>query len=106
MASAAAAAAAGAAMRARREVASWFLAVHAITSEDAAPFVPQTGLQRRQFEWMRQRRIVHEAAPGHYWIDPAAYQADNDRRRGRLALILAPIQIVSALVIAWCLYIR
>ena len=106
MASAAGAAAAAAAARARRKIAAYFLAVHGITPEDAVPFLPENGQQRRQFERMRKHGILKEAVPGSYWIDIAAYQAENDRRRNRLALILGPILIVAILVIAWCLYRR
>jgi len=97
-------AAAAAMMRARRKVVSWFFAVHAVTAEDAVPFAPQSGLQRRQFERMRARNVILEAEPGKYWIDVAAYDADNTNRRRRIALILGPVLIVSILVLAYIAY--
>ncbi|MEI9928694.1 MAG: hypothetical protein WDN44_14610 [Sphingomonas sp.] len=99
-------AAAGAVVRARRRIVSYFFAMHAVTAGDAVPYLPETTLQRRQFDRMKTRGIIREAEAATYWIDVAAYDEDNRRRRSRIALILAPILIVSILVIAWAAYRR
>jgi hypothetical protein len=80
--------------RARRQITSHFLVHHATSAEDAVAFVPQRLVVARQFERMQARGIVREAGGGRFWIDTAAYQADNDRRRR----ILVPLALVLILV--------
>ena len=45
---------------------------------------------------MLDKGVVHEAAPGSYWLDRTAYQADDDDRRR----ILVPLVIVLCVVAA------
>jgi hypothetical protein len=83
-------------MRARRKIADHFFFHRAVTAEDAVAFVPERQIMRRQFDHMRSKGLIREAAPGRYWIDVAAYRADGEARRRRLV----PIVIVLALIAA------
>lgn len=83
-------------MRARRKIAGHFFAHHAVSADEAVAFVPDRLIVRRQFERMRHRGVIREAGAERYWIDTAAYQAENDARRRRLV----PIVIVLALIAA------
>ncbi|WP_156404939.1 hypothetical protein [Sphingomonas sp. Root241] len=87
---------AGLVSRARRKIASHFFFHHAIDAEDAVAYVPQSPIERRQFERMRGTGVIREASAGRYWIDTAAYQAEIDARRRKLV----PIVIVLAVIIA------
>ena len=87
---------AGLAARARRRIASHFLFHHAIDAEDAVTYVPQSAIERRQFERMQRKGVIREAGGGRYWIDAAAYQAELDARRR----VLVPIVIILSVAIA------
>lgn len=87
---------AAAVVRARRKIAAHFFVHHAVSAEDAVPYVPDRPIMRRQFEHMQARGVVRAAGVGKYWLDTAAYQAEIDRRRARMV----PVVIVLCLVIA------
>ena len=82
--------------QARKRITAHFLAQHAISPEDAVPFVPAAGVEQGQFRRMLDKGVVHEAAPGSYWLDRTAYKADDDDRRR----ILVPLVIVLCVVAA------
>jgi hypothetical protein len=82
-------------LRARRKIVGHFFALHAVTAEEAVPFVPQSLVMRRQFEHLQALGVVRQAAGG-FWIDTVAYQADSERRRRRMV----PIVILVALILA------
>jgi hypothetical protein len=88
-----------AAARARQRVVNHFCVLHAIGPGDAIEYLPGSPLERRQFDLMRARGIIREAAPGHYWIDLAAHDAAVERRRRRLV----PIVIAICVFVAWVL---
>jgi len=87
---------AGLVSRARRRIASHFFFHHAIDAEDAVTYVPQSAIERRQFERMQRTGVIREASGRRYWIDIAAYQAEDDARRR----VLVPIVIILAVIIA------
>ena len=64
-------------------------------------FDPPSRLQRRQFERMRERGIIHEDSRGRYWLDVVAYDVDLTGRykRVKIALALALVAIAIALLI-------
>ncbi|WP_025560498.1 hypothetical protein [Sphingomonas sp. UNC305MFCol5.2] len=82
--------------QARKRIVAYFLAQHAISPEDAVPFVPAAGVEHGQFQRMLDKGVVHEATPGSYWLDRAAYRADDDARRR----VLEPLVIVLSVVAA------
>ena len=88
--------AAAAVARARRRIVAHFYVHHAISAEEAVAYVPAKGMGQRQFEEMLARGILHQAAPGRFWIDQAAYQADLERRRR----MVIPLIIVVLLILA------
>ncbi len=81
---------------ARRRIRAHFFALHAVSAEEAVPFVPQRAIERRQFERMQRAGIIHDAGQGRYWFDLAAFQKDQDRTRA----ILVPVVVVLCLAIA------
>lgn len=87
---------AGATMRARHKIAAHFFVYHAISADDAVPYVPDHPIVRRQFEKMRDKDVIRQAEAGRYWIDTAAYQGEIDARRR----VLVPVVIVLCLVAA------
>ena len=94
-------AAAAAVARARREVQHHFFSNDAVRPDRAVEFDPPTGLQRRQFERMRDRGIIHETSQGRYWLDVVAYDVDlrARHRRVKTALIILLI-ILAAMLLA------
>jgi hypothetical protein len=82
--------------RARRRIANYFYVQHAISVEDAVAYMPQSPIERRQFERMQARGVVRAAAPGRYWLDVDAYQAEAEARRR----VLVPIVVVLCVIIA------
>lgn len=85
--------------RSRRRVVGYFLAVHALSRADAAEYKPERPMDKRQFDAMRERGILHEASPGHYWIDLPALRADEDRRRRKLVPVVIAVAVALALVL-------
>ena len=94
-------AAAAAVARARRDVQHHFFSLDAVRPDRAVEFDPPTGLQRRQFERMRDRGIIHETSQGRYWLDVVAYDVDlrARHRRVKTALIILLI-ILAAMLLA------
>jgi hypothetical protein len=82
--------------RARRRIVAHFYVHHAISAEEAVPYVPAKGVVHRQFDEMLAKGILHEAAPGRFWIDQAAYKADLERRRR----MVIPLIVVVLLILA------
>jgi hypothetical protein len=87
------------AVRARRRIRAHFFALHAVTAEEAVPFVPQRRIERTQFERMLAKGIVHQAGPDLYWFDLAAFQKDQDRTRAFLVpIVIAVCVLVAGLI--------
>lgn len=84
------------AMRARRHVRAHFLAYHAISPEEAVPYVPQRRLERTQFGRLLRAGVIREAKPEHYWLDLAADRKAEERRRA----VLVPVVVALAVAIA------
>ncbi|HXS50376.1 MAG TPA: hypothetical protein VN713_09640 [Sphingomicrobium sp.] len=94
-------AAAAAVARARRDVQHHFFSLDAVRPDRAVDFDPPTRLQRRQFERMRDRGIIHDTGEGRYWLDVVAYDVDlrARHRRVKTALIILLI-ILAAMLLA------
>ena len=94
-------AAAAAVARARREIQHHFFSHDAVRPDRAVEFDPPSRLQRRQFERMRERGIIHEDGRGRYWLDVVAYDIDLTGRyhRVKIALLCAILAMLIALLI-------
>jgi len=90
---------AGMVMRARRKIAAHFFVHHAISPDDAVAYVPDHHIVRRQFEKMQAKGVIREAGAGRYWIDIAAYRAEDDARRRRLVPIVILLSVAAAALI-------
>ena len=90
---------AAAMVRARRKIAAYFFVEHAISADDAVPYVPQRRIERREFERMQQRGVIRSTRDGKYWLDTAAYQADADRRRRILVPVVIVLVVAAALLL-------
>ncbi|NYT43025.1 hypothetical protein HZY97_19785 [Sphingomonas sp. R-74633] len=84
------------AVRARRKIRAHFFVLHAVTAEEAVPFVPQRRIEQTQFDRMLRAGIVREAGKGRYWFDIVAWQKHQDRTR----MILVPIVIAVCVLVA------
>lgn len=69
----------------RHRIGGHFLAMHAISREDAIPYRPEAGKVGEEFARMRKARLIHEAGAGTFWLDWPAYRADRERFDQRLA---------------------
>lgn len=88
---------AAAVAKARRDIQHHFFAEDAVRPDRAVDFQARTGIQQRQFERMRDRGIIREAQPGHYWLDVVAYDRDLRDRHQRMRIVL--LAMVIALLI-------
>ncbi len=77
-----------AAATARYRVQAHFMALHALSPDDAIEYLPPGKLERKQFAKLLERGIVRAVAPGHYWIDLSRLDAHEEARR-RKAVPLA-----------------
>ena len=91
--------AAAAVARARREVQHHFFSNDAVRPDRALDFDPPTGLQRRQFERMQERGIIHQANDGRYWLDVVAYDTDLTARYQRVKVALLAVLVVLLIVL-------
>jgi hypothetical protein len=89
-------AAAAAVAKARRDIQHHFFSHDAVRPDRAVSFDASNGIQERQFERMRSRGIIREAAPGLYWMDVVAYDIDLRQRFGRVRLVLLAIILALA----------
>jgi hypothetical protein len=87
---------AAAAARARRRVINHFYVWHATSPDEAIEYSPPTPVEQRQFDRMIKNGVIRIAQPGLYWIDLAARDAAEGRRRRKLV----PIVIAICLAIA------
>ena len=87
--------------RARREIQHHFFSNDAVRPDRAVSFEPDSGIERRQFERMVSRGIVHEAGSGKYWLDVVAYDVDlrARHRRVKIALLVVIAMLVIVLLI-------
>ncbi|MEQ7874908.1 hypothetical protein ABDK56_13000 [Sphingomonas sp. ASV193] len=85
--------------RARRMIQHHFFAADAVRADRATGFEPANRFEGRWFDEMRTRGIVHEAAPGRYWLDIPQYDRMLQERlkRGRIALLV--VLIVAGIAI-------
>jgi len=87
--------------RARREIQHAFFTADAVRPERAIGFTPENGFEQRQFDDYRANRVVHEVAPGRYWLDIPAYDRVIRERHGRvrvaLLLVIGALLVVAAL---------
>lgn len=90
-------AAAAAVARARREIQHHFFSHDAVRPDRAVAFEPSRGIERRQFERMRERGVIHEAKPGLYWLDVVAYDVDLRQRFNRVRTLLL-IMVLALMV--------
>lgn len=84
-------AAAAAIARARRDVQHEFFSQDAVRADRAIAFDPSRHAQRVVFERWRRAGVIHEARPGHYWLDVIAYDVDLRRRHTRVKIALLVI---------------
>ena len=92
--------AAGAAnARARREIQHHFFSNDAVRPDRAVDFDPTSRLQRRQFERMRERGIIHADNSGRYWLDVVAYDIDLTERYKRVKIALACALLAMAIAL-------
>jgi hypothetical protein len=92
-------AAAAAVARARREIQHHFFRNDAVRPDRAVDFEPPSRLQRRQFERMRERGIIHEDKRGRYWLDVVAYDVDLTGRYHRVKIALAFALLAMAIAV-------
>ena len=86
--------------RARREIQHHFFAADAVRPGRAIAFEPERGIERSQFERMRDRGIIREEAPGHYWLNVIDYDIDLGRRHRNLRNVLLAIIAVLLVMLA------
>lgn len=95
-------AAAAAVARARREIQHHFFSHDAVRPDRAVAFEPSRSIERRQFERLRERGVIHEAKPGLYWLDVVAYDVDLRQRftRVRTVLLIMVLALMVGLLVS------
>jgi hypothetical protein len=83
--------------RARRQIQHHFFSNDAVRPDRAVSFDPPDGIERRQFERMKSRGIIHEERQGHYWLDVVAYDVDLRARHQRVKIAL--LVVIAILLI-------
>ena len=65
----------------------------------AISFDAERGIDRRQLQHLIRHGVVHEAGPGAYWVDEAAWAA---LRRKRVGFVLVALTaLAAAVVVLW-----
>jgi hypothetical protein len=86
--------------RARREIQHHFFSHDAVRPDRAVAFDPGNGIERRQFERMVGRGIIHQTGAGDYWLDVVAYDVDLRARHRRVKALLVIIAILIVVLLA------
>ena len=89
--------AAAAIARARRDIQHHFFSQDAVRPDRAVDFEPDRMIERRQFERMLDRGIIHRTNDGRYWLDVVAYDVDLRQRHSRVRLVLLVLVIGLAI---------
>lgn len=94
---------AAAAARARRRVINHFCVWHAVSPDQAIEYSPPSLIEQRQFDRMLKGGVIKAAQPGLYWVDLAASEAADERRRRKLVplVIGACVAIAVALMLLY-----
>ena len=100
MATSAAAAVAAMAARARRELMDSLTERGAVDPEHAVALEVSSQMHRGQLDDLIGRGIVRDNGDGLYWLDRAALERDEQRRRDAAKLMLKILLIVAAIAIA------
>jgi hypothetical protein len=87
-----------AASLARHRVRAHFMALHALSPDDAIEYAPPTPADRREFEKLGRIGIIRTAAPGNYWLDLDRLDAREESRRRRWVPLLALAAVTIAFV--------
>jgi hypothetical protein len=85
-----------AARRVRGPVARYFLARHALSAEDAIPYVPKGQYERWWFDRFCKRGSLREVRPGSFYFDLIAYHRDAEALRRRGVTIALPASLAIA----------
>jgi len=75
-------------MKARRDVASYFMSRHAVTADSAVTYTPSRRPQRRMFDRMVKEGVLVGTSSGRWYLDVAAYDESSHKRRNRALLLL------------------
>lgn len=87
---------AAAASMAKYRVQAHFMALHAITPNDAIEYLPPGPKERKEFDRLREAEVIRQSMPAYYWLDMTRLDADERKRERRKG----PIAIVAAIVLA------
>lgn len=85
--------------KARREVESLFFDNDAFSPDRAVTFEPRSPLQHRFLEQMIAEGTVHEAAPGHYWLELSVFK-ERRQKQFVCTLWIVALGAVVALIVA------
>jgi hypothetical protein len=96
-----ASAAAALTARAKRQIQHQFFRADAVRPDRPIGFSPANGFERRQFARYQSAGVVHEVAPGQYWLDVVAYDVVLRRRHERVRLALLLVIVALLLVTFW-----
>jgi hypothetical protein len=93
--------AAAAVARARRDIQHYFFSRDAVRPDRAVDFEPSRNIERRQFERMISRGIIHQDTQGRYWLDVVAYDVDltNRYQRVKIALLVVVLALLIVLLL-------
>ncbi|HEX5632076.1 MAG TPA: hypothetical protein VFX50_02575 [Gemmatimonadales bacterium] len=89
---------AAAAIRTERRLVGILRDRRALSSSTAVPLDAPGGLARRRLRRLVAAGAVHEAQPGRYWLDEAAWAA-RERRRHRFKLMALLVLLVGIAVL-------
>ena len=84
-------------VKARRDVASHFMSRNAVSPQSAVPFEPARRVQRRMFDRMVDAGVLVRSSTGRWYMDVAAYDESNRKRRARAGLLVGGMVAVAGL---------
>lgn len=84
----------------RGSIAPRFVDAHALSVEDAMPFVPAGTREARQFATMVRDGSIRMPRAGRFYFDIDAYEAATEARRRRMLPVLVIVPLLIALVAA------
>lgn len=84
---------------ARKRVVRRLEAEGAVSPGTARPLPDLSRIERGRLARMLELRVIHEAAPGTYWLDVASYAVYADRHRRIAILVVIAVAVALFFVV-------
>ena len=87
--------------QAKREIVSHLMSANAVSPDQAVAYAPGRRIQRRMLDRFCRAGVVVETAPGEYYLNVPAYDAQRRTMRKRAAAVVGGLLAIGAVIAAF-----